>query len=110
METNKIKKMMNGEIDYLEGLGIIIGTQHIADTVCASMKIVAMDEEGYAALMCLLDINNEVKEKIFFDRLQELVADFNRNFGELCKELNHNGNITDFGDKDVMKELVKRMN
>ncbi len=110
METNKIKKMMNGEIDYLEGLGIIIGTQRIADMVSTSLKIDVMDEDGYEALMCLLNIDNDVKEKIFADRLHELVADFNDNFGKLCQELNHNGNITDFGDKDVMEELVKRMN
>lgn len=104
---SKIEKMMNGEIDYLEGLGIIIGTQHIADTVVATTKIKIVDEEGFVALRSLLSINNEIKEKIFFDRLYELVADFNSEFGQLCFEMNSKGHT---GDGNIMEELAKRMN
>lgn len=104
---SKVEKMLNGEIDYLEGLGIIIGTQHIADTVVATIKIKTVDEEGFVALRSLLDINNEIKEKIFFDRLYELVANFNSEFGQLCYEMNSKGH-TD--DGNIMEELVKRMN
>ncbi len=106
---NKIQKMLNGEIDYLEGLAIIIGTQHIADSVVATLKIDVADKEGYVALMSLLQISNEVKEQIFIDKFTELVSEFNVKFGMLCKEMNGKGNV-EGSTQSVLEELVKRMN
>lgn len=105
----KIKKMLNREIEFLDGVGIIVGTSHLGNTVACQVNVREMDVEGMMALYQLLNINTVEKAEIFDKEIHNLAYEFNDKFADLCKKLCPEGQIATYGD-DEFENIMKGMN